>query len=129
MLAGSALGCAPALKRRLVPDLPEYRLAILVRPVAGRCRTTTVPALAHATRRQTVTWEVISVDRAACKPEDVTIALKARSDGAEQREAFKPERGQRAETWSVRNLAPGRYQYDVRIAGGDTEDPELEIWR
>lgn len=38
-----------------------------------------------------------------------------------------PTRGERGDTWSVRNLPPGRYKYDVKI-GGETEDPELEIW-
>jgi hypothetical protein len=130
------------LRQRLSPDLPEYRLAILVRQVAGRCRTTTIPALAVATSRQTVIWEVMSFDPTACKPADVTLAAKgsavataaataaasrARSNDDKGR-AFTPTRGERGDTWSVRNLAPGRYKYDVRI-GSETEDPELEIWR
>jgi hypothetical protein len=134
LLAGIA-GCAPALDR-VSPQLPEYRLTVLVRPVAGRCRTTTIPALALVTTRQTVTWEVISTDRAACKPEDVKIEPKPRprtaaaatSDRYPQDGGFKPAPGERPETWSVRGLRPGRYQYNVTI-GGETEDPELEIWR
>jgi hypothetical protein len=43
-------------------------------------------------------------------------------------DGFKPVAGERSETWSVRGLRPGRYQYNVRI-GAETEDPELEIWR
>lgn len=132
--AGGAAACAPALER-VTPQLPEYRLAILVRPVDGACRTTTVPAFALVTSRQTVTWEVISLDRAACKPGDVRIASKAgraargaATSAYPAREGFKPAPGPRPETWSVRGLRPGRYQYDVTI-GGQTEDPELEVWR
>jgi hypothetical protein len=136
LLAGcAATACAPALDR-VSPQLPEYRLAILVRAVDGQCRTTTVPALALVTSRQTVTWEVISVDRAACPPADVRIAAKTRraASGAAsvrqypQDEGFEPAPGERSETWSVRGLRAGRYQYDVTIRGV-TEDPELEVWR
>jgi hypothetical protein len=132
--AGGAAACAPALER-VSPQLPEYRLAILVRAVGGQCRTTTIPALALVTARQTVTWEVVSLDRAACPPADVRIAAKTRAASAAastrpypQGDGFKPAPGERPETWSVRGLRPGRYQYDVTI-GGVTEDPELEVWR
>lgn len=134
LAAGGGAACAPALER-VTPQLPEYRLAILVRPVSGQCRTTTIPAFALVTSRQTVTWEVISVDRAACKPEDVRIAAKSGRAGAtaatrgdQQGDGFRPVPGERRETWSVRGLRPGRYQYDVTI-GDVTEDPELEVWR
>jgi hypothetical protein len=141
LVAGAAGACAPALDR-VSPQLPEYRLVILVRAVQGRCRTTTFPALALVTSRQTVTWEVVSLDRGACRPEDIRIAIKPRggartaTTGATPApavryppdESFKPAPGERAETWSVRGLRPGRYQYNVSI-GGETEDPELEIWR
>jgi hypothetical protein len=136
LAAGGASACAPALER-VTPQLPEYRLAILVRAVDGQCRTTTIPAFALVTSRQTVTWEVISLDRAACRPEDVRIAAKASGPAAAgaastrqapRDEGFNPAPGQRRETWSVRGLRPGRYQYDVTI-GGQTEDPELEVWR
>jgi hypothetical protein len=135
LAAGGGAACAPALER-VSPQLPEYRLAILVRPVDGQCRTTTIPAFALVTSRQTVTWEVISVDRAACKPEDVRIAAKANrpvptaaaAREGQQGDGFRPVPGERRETWSVRGLRPGRYQYDVTI-GGVTEDPELEVWR
>jgi hypothetical protein len=126
---GCAMGsvsCAPAFRHRLTPDLPEYRLAILVRPVAGRCRTTTIPALAAVTSRQTVVWEVMSFDRAACKPSDVNIAAKP-GTGPDEGRAFKPAPDERGEAWSVRGLRQGRYKYNVTI-GGQTEDPELEIW-
>ena len=136
LAAGLAGACAPALER-VTPQLPEYRLAILVRPVAGVCRTTTVPAFVLLTSRQVITWEVISVDRAACDPSAVRIEPKPR-DGAAARMAatqdrpprggFEPVRGKRPETWSVQGLRPGRYQYNVIIAG-ETEDPEIEIWR
>jgi hypothetical protein len=140
-LGSLAAGCAPALDR-ISPQLPEYRLAILVRPVAGVCRTTTIPAFALVTSRQVVTWEVISTDRAACDPGAVRIEAKpvgraataaaTPAAGAAQspatRPAFDPARGQRPETWIVRNLRPGRYQYNV-IIGGETEDPEIEVWR
>ena len=138
--AGAALDCAPALRKGLRPELPEYRLAILVRPVGGRCRTTTIPALAIVTTRQTVTWEVMSFDPAACKPADVTLAAKTRVPPSAAASAatrgqepgkdgdFSPVRGERGDTWVVRNLRPGRYKYDVRI-GSETEDPELDVWR
>ena len=118
--------------------MPEYRLAILVRPVAGVCRTTTIPALALVTTRQVVTWEVISVDRAACDPNTVRLEAKPRTGAAgapvaavqekPARLPFDPVRGQRPETWSVRGLRPGRYQYNVLI-GSEVEDPELDVWR
>jgi hypothetical protein len=143
LVLACAAGCAPALDR-VSPQLPEYRVAILVRSVDGRCRTTTIPALAFATSRQTVTWEVISLDRAACKAGDVRLAAKPRgpapgttagaaaSTSSTVRygpgDAFKPAPGERSETWIVRGLRPGRYQYNVSI-GAETEDPELEIWR
>ena len=57
-------------------------LPVLVRQVAGRCRTTTILALAFVTSQQTVTWEVVSLDRAACKPEEVRIAAKPREGAA-----------------------------------------------
>ena len=141
--AGAAIDCAPALRQGLRPELPEYRLAILVRPVGGRCRTTTIPSLAIVTTRQTVTWEVMSFDNAACKPADVTLAAKsrapasatasaaastARAEDAGKGRDFTPIRGERGDTWVVRNLRPGRYKYDVRI-GSETEDPELDVWR
>jgi hypothetical protein len=141
LLVGAlAGGCAPALDR-ISPQLPEYRLAILVRPVAGACRTTTIPALALVTSRQIVTWEVISVDRAACDPNAVRLEAKARGGAAARaaaaqvtgqdrpdRPAFEPVRGKRPETWSIQGLRPGRYQYNV-IIGSEVEDPEIEIWR
>jgi hypothetical protein len=138
VLGSLAAGCAPALDR-ISPQLPEYRLAILVRPVAGVCRTTTIPALALVTSRQIVTWEVISTDRAACDPSAVKIEPKpvgrsaaATTTGATPaaavRPSFDPVRGQRPETWTVRNLRKGRYQYNV-VIGGETEDPEIEVWR
>jgi hypothetical protein len=126
--AGGSAGCAVVYQRDLVPTLPEYRLAILVRQVAGQCRTTTIPALAVVRITQTVTWEVISVDRNACRPGDVRIALKARSGAADKERPFNPTPDERRETWSVKGLQYGRYQYDVRI-GNYTEDPELEVWR
>ena len=129
-----ALSCAPALDR-ISPQLPEYRIAVLVRPVAGRCRTTTIPALAFVTSQQTVTWEVVSLDRATCKPEEVRIAAKPREGAARATSGqyppdggFKPGPGERPETLFVRGLRPGRYQYNVTI-GAETEDPELEVWR
>ena len=134
--AGMAASCAPALDR-ISPQLPEYRIAVLVRPVAGRCRTTTIPALAFVTSQQTVTWEVVSLDRAACKPEEVRIAAKPREGAARATQgsgqyppdgSFKPGPGERPETLAVRGLRPGRYQYNVTI-GAETEDPELEVWR
>jgi hypothetical protein len=124
--ATSAASCAPALQQSLRPDLPEYRLAILVRSVAGRCRTTTIPALAGVTSRQTVMWEVMSFDNAACQPGAVRISVKPGTP-PEQEEAFKPTHDERQQTWSVRGLRPGRFKYNVTI-GGETEDPELEIW-
>lgn len=136
LAGGLAGGCAPALDR-ISPQLPEYRLAILVRPVAGGCRTTTIPALALVTSRQIVTWEVISVDRAACDPNAVRLEAKPRDGAAAARAAaaqdrprpvFEPVRGKRPETWSVQGLRPGRYQYNV-IVGTEVEDPEIEIWR
>lgn len=137
--AGAATGCAPALRKGLRPDLPEYRLVILVRPVGGRCRTTTIPALAIVTTRQTVTWEVMSFENAACKPADVMLAGKSRvtasatvsgasAEAPGKGQEFSPVRGERGDTWVVRNLKPGRYKYDVRI-GSETEDPELDVWR
>jgi hypothetical protein len=126
--ASGLTSCAPALGKGLRPDLPEYRLAILVRPVGGRCRTTTIPALAIVTPRQTVIWEVMSFDPAACKPADVTLAAKSMARASDKGQAFAPTRGERGDTWSVRNLQPGRYKYDVRI-GSETEDPELDVWR
>ena len=141
LVIGGALcsGCAPALDR-VSPQLPEYRLAILVRPVAGVCRTTTIPALAFVTSRQVVTWEVISTDRAACDPNTVRIEAKPPRRAAAAttaavaqerpttRPGFDPSRGQRPETWMVRNLRPGRYQYNVFV-GSEVEDPEIEVWR
>jgi len=140
LVGAPAAGCAPALDR-ISPQLPEYRLAILVRPVAGVCRTTTIPALAFVTSRQIVTWEVISVDRAACDPNAVRLEAKPRGGTAARaaaaqvtgqdrpdRPAFEPVRGKRAETWSIQGLRPGRYQYNV-VIGGEIEDPEIEIWR
>ena len=120
-----APACAPAIVKGLRPDLPEYRLAILVRPVAGRCRTTTIPALALATTRQVIVWEVMSFDPAACKPSDVRLEAKPGTPGDSR--AFKPAPDERGQAWSVRGLQRGRYKYNVRI-GGETEDPELEIW-
>jgi len=137
LLASLALAtaCAPALER-VSPQLPEYRLAIIVRQVAGVCRTTTIPALALVTARQIVTWEVISVDRAACAPDTVRVESKrptgAAAASAAQSTAgrlpFEPTRGKRPETWSVQNLRPGRYQYNVFV-GSEVEDPELDVWR
>jgi hypothetical protein len=138
LLASLALAtaCAPALDR-VSPQLPEYRLAIIVRQVAGVCRTTTIPALALVTNKQTVTWEVISVDRAACDPNAVKIERKPRTSAAASSAAaqdtagrlrFEPVRGKRPETWSVQNLARGRYLYNV-IIGSEVEDPELDVWR
>jgi hypothetical protein len=134
---GLAASCAPALDR-VSPQLPEFRIAVIARPVAGRCRTTTIPALAFVTARQTVTWELISVDRAACKPEDIRIAVKPRPGAARATSeppaqypdggGFKPVPGERPETLAVRTLRPGRYQYNVTI-GAETEDPEIEVWR
>jgi hypothetical protein len=136
--AGMAASCAPALDR-ISPQLPEYRIAVLVRPVEGRCRTTTIPALAFVTSRQTVTWEVVSLDRGACNPKEVQIAAKPRGGAARATAetssaqyppdgGFKPGPGERPETLIVRGLRPGRYQYNVTI-GAETEDPELEVWR
>jgi hypothetical protein len=125
--AGGSTGCGRLVyHRNLVPRLPEYRLAILVRPVAGQCRTTTIPAFAVVRTTQTVTWEVISVDRNACRPGDVRIAQKARSGAGEG--PVNPAPDERREVWSVKGLPYGRYQYDVKI-GNYTEDPELEVWR
>jgi hypothetical protein len=126
--AGGCAGRGGVSQGDLVPRLPVYRLAILVRQVAGQCRTTTIPALAVVNTTQTVTWEVISVDRNACRPGDVQIALKATSRAAGKDGAFSPVRDERVETWSVRGLQTGRYQYDVKI-GNYIEDPELEVWR
>jgi hypothetical protein len=124
--AGGSAGCSLVYRNDLVPRLPEYRLAILVRPVAGQCRTTTIPAFAVVRTTQTVTWEVISVDRNACRPGDVRIAQKARSGAGER--SVNPAPDERREIWSVKGLPYGRYQYDVTI-GNYTEDPELEVWR
>lgn len=126
--AGGSAGCSLGVKSDLVPRLPEYRLAILVRQVAGQCRTTTIPAFAVVGITQTVTWEVISLDRNACRPGDVKIALKPRSSAPDKERAFKPTPDERRETWWVKGLPYGRYQYDVTI-GNYTEDPELEVWR
>jgi hypothetical protein len=114
-------GCSAYVKH-LVPTLKEFRVAILVRPVNGQCRTTTMPPLALVSKGQDIVWEVISVDPGACDPALVTVTPKKAVAG------FDIRRGELAQTLVVRGLAGGRYAYTVAVPGW-TEDPELEVWR